>query len=339
MPLKAPYPSNTAAVGGRPTVSVDVPITSVFLFLYILAAIGHMTILQINLRRGHKFLMSGLLFGFCMARIVTCIMRIVWAGYPTNVRVAIAAGIFVSAGVLILFLINLLFAQRIVRAAHPHFGWHRALHWTFIVLYVLIVVMLIVVITATVQSFYTLNPNTHRIDRDLELTAATYFMFVAFLPFPLVIIGLIVPRKTRVEKFGSGRWRTKIWILLIASTLLLLGSAFRAGTSFKNPRPIQHPAWYHAKWCFYFFDFTTEIIVVYLYLLLRVDRRFHIPNGSKGPGDYVREDGAEDEEKRKPESAYSMQRILPAEEVFDDKEPEHERGSKDVERNARPGSS
>lgn len=338
MPVKAPYPPKTAAVGGRPTVSVDVPIASVFLFLYILAAVGNMTILQINLRRGHKFLMSGLLFGFCMARIVTCIMRIVWACYPTDVRVAIAAMIFVSAGVLILFLINLLFAQRIVRAAHPHFGWHRALHWAFIVLYALIVVMLVVVITATVQSFYTLNPNTHRIDRDLQLTAATYLMFVAFLPFPLVIIGLIVPRKTRVEKFGSGRWRTKIWILLITSTFLLLGSAFRAGTSFKNPRPIQHPAWYHAKWCFYFFDFTTEIIVVYLYLLLRVDRRFHIPDGSKGPGDYVREDGTE-KEKKKPESAHSMQRILSEEEVFDDKEPDNERGSKDVERNARPGSS
>ena len=338
MPLKAPYPPTTASVGGRPTVSVDVPTTSVFLFLYILAAAGHMTILQINLRRGHKFLMSGLLFGFCMARVVTCIMRIVWACYPTNVRVAIAATIFVSAGVLLLFLINLLFAQRIVRAAHPHFGWHRALHWVFIVLYVLIVVMLVVVITATVQSFYTLNPNTHRIDRDLQLTAATYFMFVAFLPFPLVIVGLIVPRKTRVEKFGSGRWRTKIWVLLTASTFLLLGTAFRAGTSFKNPRPIQHPAWYHAKWCFYFFDFTTEIIVVYLYLLLRVDRRFYIPNGSKGPGDYVREAGVE-EEKKKPESARNMRLISSEEDCFDDKEPENERGSKDVEKNARPSSS
>jgi Protein of unknown function (DUF3112) len=163
-------------------------------------------------------------------------------------------------------------------------------------------------------------------------------MFVAFLPFPLVIIGLIVHRKTRVEKFGFGRWRTKIWILLTASTLLLLGSAFRAGTSFKNPRPIQHPAWYHAKWCFYFFDFTTEIIVIYLYLLLRVDRRFYIPDGSKSPGDYVREGGTE-EEKKKPESAHSTRRILSEEEVFDDKEPEYERGSNDVEKKARPGSS
>ena len=42
---------------------LDVPITSVFLFLFILAAIGHMTIFQINKRQGHKFVMSvGFLF-------------------------------------------------------------------------------------------------------------------------------------------------------------------------------------------------------------------------------------------------------------------------------------
>lgn len=33
-----------------------------------------MTIFQINKRRGHKFLMSGLMFGFCMARTLTMIL-------------------------------------------------------------------------------------------------------------------------------------------------------------------------------------------------------------------------------------------------------------------------
>ena len=69
-----------------------------------------------------------------------------------------------------------------------------------------------------------------------------------------------------------------------------------------------------------------------------MDRRFYIPDGSKGPGDYVREGGTE-EEKKKPESAHSTRRILSEEEVFDDKEPEYERGSNDVEKKARPGSS
>jgi hypothetical protein len=328
--MHAPYPPRNAAVGGRPNIGVDVPVSAVFLFLFIVGAATHMTIFQLNRRKGHKFIMSALTFGFCMARIVTMIMRIVAACYPHDVQVAIAAQIFVSAGVLILFLINLIFAQRILRAAHPHFGWHRALSITFKVLYALIAAMLVMVITATVQSYYTLNPNTLKIDRDLQLTAGTYLMVVAFLPIPMTVLGLIVPRKTRVEKFGSGRWRTKVQILLASATLLTLGAAFRAGTNFKNPRPANDPAWYQAKWCFYFFNFTVEIVVVYLYALVRVDRRFHIPNGSKGPGDYTRSTSTQDE-KNRPTSTGSDFRIMSEEEVFDDRSPIETHVPKDEE--------
>lgn len=317
--MHAPYPPRVAAVGGRPNTSVDVPVSAVFLFLFVVGAATHMTIFQLNNRKGHKFIMSAMTFGFCMARIVTMIMRIVAACYPHDVQIAIAAQIFVSAGVLILFLINLIFAQRILRAAHPHFGWHKALSITFKVLYALIGAMLVMVITATVQSYYTLSPNTHKIDRDLQLTAGTYLMVVSFLPIPMVIIGLVVPRKTRVEKFGLGRWRTKVAILLTSATLLSLGAAFRAGTNFKNPRPVDDPAWYQAKWCFYFFNFTIEIIVVYLYALVRVDRRFHIPNGSKGPGAYSRQTASEKDDR--PNSMGSTMRVMSEEEVFDDASP------------------
>ncbi|KPI39174.1 uncharacterized protein AB675_4546 [Cyphellophora attinorum] len=257
----APYPPHYSSLGGRPTLGLDVPITSVFLLLFIIGAAGHMTIFQINRRRGHKFIMSALTFGFCMARILASTLRIVWACYPNDVSIAIAAQIFVAAGVLILFLINLIFAQRMLRAAHPHFGWHKALSRCFLVLYVLIGAMLCMVITATVQSFYTLNPHTLHIDKILQQTAGVYLMVVAFLPIPMVIIGLVVPRKTRLEKFGTGRWRTKIAILLTSSTLLTLGAAFRAGTNFKDPRPINDPAWYQSKACFYLFDFTVEVLV------------------------------------------------------------------------------
>lgn len=319
--MHAPYPPKTAAVGGRPTVGVDVPITAVFLFLFMIGAAGHMTIFQINKRRGHKFVMSAMTFGFCMARIVTMIMRIVWACYPNDVQIAIAAMIFVSAGVLILFIINLIFAQRVLRAAHPHFGWHKVLSKIFLGLYILVGLMLATVITATVQSFYTLSKNIHQIDRDLQLAAGTYLLFIAFLPIPMVVLGFVVPRKTRVEKFGKGRWRTKIAILLTSAALLTTGAGFRIGTSFMNPRPVNDPAWYHAKWCFYFFNFTIEIVVVYLYILVRVDRRFHIPNGSKGPGDYL-QDQVGGEKVERPTSGGSDTLVLSEEEVFDDVQPE-----------------
>jgi Protein of unknown function (DUF3112) len=314
-----PYTPRGALTGGVPSLGVDVPISAVFLVLFIGSAVGHMTILQLNQRKGHKFIMSGLMFGFSMARIVTMVMRIVWATRPTNVRVAIAAQIFTSAGVLLLFLINLIFAQRIIRAAHPHFGWHKALSNALHLLYGLIVVVLVMVITTTVQSFYTLNANTRRIDRDVQLAASTYLMFVAFLPLPMIILGLIVPRKTRVEKFGSGRWRTKIYILLASAVLLCLGAAFRCGTAWMTPRLRDNPAWYHAKWCYYVFNFVIEAIVVYLYIAVRVDRRFHVPNGSKRAGDYSGRNKQHDKDSLGSESPVET-RILSEEEVFDDDE-------------------
>ena len=71
-----PYPSTTAGIGGLPTINEDVPITAIFLTIYLSFAVANMTILQLNNRRGHKFLFSGMLFGFSMSRIMTCIIRI-----------------------------------------------------------------------------------------------------------------------------------------------------------------------------------------------------------------------------------------------------------------------
>lgn len=310
MPPNPPYPATTAGLGGLPSVDVDVPICTVFLVLFILGAISHMFLFQTNKKRGHKFLMSGMLFGFCMARIMSCTLRIVWATRQQNIRLAIAAQVFVAAGVILLFLINLIFAQRIIRAAHPHSGWHPAFAWFFHAIYVIIVVSLIMLITSVVQSFYTLNSNTKRIDRDIMLYGQTMFAVIGFLPIPLVIGGLIIPRETRVEKFGSGRFRTKIAILLTSTTILCLGAAFRAGTNYMTPRPATNPAWYHSKACFYIFNFTVEIIVILLYVVVRVDQRFWVPNGARAAGDYSR--------KAADEKNANELRIMPEEEVFDD---------------------
>ena len=313
-PQHAPYAPTTAGLGGSPTKTLDDPITAVFLFLFLLGAIAHMTILQINQRRGKKFLMSGMLFGFCMARITACVMRLVWSTHLTNVSIAIAAQVFVAAGVILLFVINLIFAQRILRASHPHWAWAKWFSWAFKLYYISIVVALAALITCTVQSFYTLSHNTRRIDRDVQLFGSTYFAVAAFLPIPLVFLRVILPKKQEhVEKFGEGRFRTKIRILLFSSVILTLGAAFRAGTAYL-PRPRNDPAWYHSKVCFYLFDFTVEIIVVFLYVVLRVDKRFHVPNGSHAPGDYSGKNiGSEGPERR----TSWADRVMDEEQVFD----------------------
>lgn len=310
-----------AGLGGQPTTSLDDPIIAVFLVLFIIGAVMHMTILQVNLRRGKKFLMSGMLFGFCMARIAANVLRLVWSTHPRNISVAIAAQIFVAAGVLVLFIVNLIFAQRIIRASHPEFAWSRWFSIAFIVYYASIVIMIIALITCTVQSFYTLNTNTHRIDRQVQLVGVTYFTVAAFLPIPLMVLCYLLPRSTRVDKFGHGRFRSKIEIVLFTSLILTLGAAFRAGIAYV-PRPAATPAWYHSKACFYIFNFTIEIVVVYLFAFMRVDKRFHVPNGSSRAGDYVRDNGRERvNEESQPRNV--LDRVITnEEEFFDDGEEE-----------------
>ncbi|OAP64848.1 hypothetical protein AYL99_00820 [Fonsecaea erecta] len=221
-PPGTPYQPQTVNVGEVPTVDVDVPICSVLMFLFLDGAVCHMTILQINLSRGHKFLMSGILFGF------------LWAVYPEVTQIAIAAAVFVPIGVLLLFFVHLIFAQRILRASHPHLGRDKAISTTFKILYGLIVVMLAIIITATVDSFV-LKPNAHSTILGLTIAAVTYFLILSFLPIPIVILSLVIPRKTRVEKVGSGCWWSKVAVLLTSSVLLCLRSSFRASMTHKDP--------------------------------------------------------------------------------------------------------
>ncbi|KAL2113180.1 hypothetical protein VUR80DRAFT_5087 [Thermomyces stellatus] len=280
-----PYPPRVASLGGQPTPSVDDPICGVFLFLFVCGAVLNMTIFQINRRRGHKFILSALCFGFCMARTVTCIMRIVWASRPNNVNIAIASNVFNAAGVLILFIVNLVLAQRLLRAYHPRFGWHRVVSYAYIFLYFSVIALLIMVITATVRSFFTLDPGILDICRKIQLFSGTYLAVLAFLPIPIVLLAATWPRRDRPENFGTGRLRTKVLLVLFTSTILAFGAGFRVGGNY-DTRPINAPGWFHHKAAFYCVNFVIEVIVVYLYALMRFDRRFHIPNGSSAPGHY-----------------------------------------------------
>ncbi|MCJ1224894.1 hypothetical protein MMC12_001541 [Toensbergia leucococca] len=332
-PLHAPYPPTTSSLGGVPTTSLDVPITAVFLLLYLLGAISHMTIFQLNMRRDRKFIISGMMFGFCCMRVVTCIMRIVWATRPENVSIAIAAEIFVAVGVVIAFVVNMNFAQRILRASHPRSFWHPVVSASFVACYALIVVSIFMLVFCTVQSFYTLNNNTKRIDRDVQLYGQTYFAIISFMPIPLVIGGIILPHK--VEQFGSGRFRTKIGILLAATTLLCLGASFRVGTNYITPRPANNPAWYQSKACFYVFNFTVEILVIWLYIIVRVDHRFFVPRGASRPGDYLAGRGHPVKDVEKGERTM-VTRIMSEEEVFDDEPKSLEKGSEGSESSPSP---
>lgn len=287
-PSGPPYRPQIWALGGVSEKHIDIPVSAVFIFLFLCGAATHMTLFQLNKKRGHKFLFNLFLFIFCMARVATNVLRIASTSLPSNNNLAIAASIFVAAGVLIIFIVNLLFAQRILRSMHPRIGWHPVISIAFKVLYGLVACTLVVVITATVQSFFTLRPRTRKIDRSLQLYGSTLFAVISFLPILIIAISLALPRRSTPEKFGQGRLRTQILTLVVGTLLVSLGATFRCGTSWKHPVPFSQPRpTYFSKACFYIFNFTVEIMVVYFYAIMRVDLRFWIPNGAQGPGSYT----------------------------------------------------
>lgn len=239
-----------------------------------------------------------------MARIVTCTLRIASLCLPTNISLAIAASIFVAAGVLIAYVVNIIWAQRILRATHPKLGWHPVTRIFFKVIYALIGITLAVTITAVVQNFYTLRPRTKFIDHALQLYGQTFLAVISSLPILIVGLALALPRKTPLEKFGHGKHSTKIAVLLTGTTLVTLGTWYRCGTSWQTPVPRSQPLpGYFAKPCFYIFNFGVEILLLYLYAIMRMDLRFHVPNGAKGPGDYAITTAVELDEERGEEAS------------------------------------
>lgn len=255
-----------------------------------------MSLFQLNLRRAHKFVFSVLLFGFSMARITALAVRLAWSHHGSNPSIAIAASVLTAAGVLLLFVVNLLFALRVVRAYHPVFGWGRGVSWGFRGLVASVIGVLVMVIVASVHLVFTADMAARGRDRKVQLFAATYLAVTAFLPIPVVLAAWATAGGKVKEKFGRGSFRAKMGLLLGTSALLTLGAAFRAGTAFLAPRPLGDPGWWHSKVAFYIFNFGIEVVVTWAYGLARFDRRFHVPDGCKGPGDYSGKIGKDEED-------------------------------------------
>jgi hypothetical protein len=281
-------------LGGTPTIVPDVPLAVIFLILYLIFGVIHIKIFKGNKHRGHKFIFNGAILGLCKIRIITMSLRIAWSNYPRNVGLAIAANIFVYIGTIILYGVNWFFVQRIVRAQHARLGWstpYRIFHRGGLVLLIASLLMLVV---SQIWGFFTRDQSKLDAFHVLFVIAQTYLTVFCFAPVVLVGISLLVPR-TEVQKFGAGRLRYSIIILLISVSILSIGQIFRCVLAWIPPTPlvdVQRHAidlpWYLTKGSFYCFNFVTEIFVVIMFAVVRVDLRFYVPNGARKSGDYSR---------------------------------------------------
>lgn len=133
--------------------------------------------------------------------------------------------------------------------------------------------------------FFALDTRVLDVARGLLLFGICYATFLSILPILLVPPAAIIPNTSPVEKFALGRFRTKIIVLLSSSALLSTGAIIRLLTAI-NPRPANHPGKIDSKEIFYTTGFMLEIIIVIVFAIVRIDLRFWVPNGCKGPGDY-----------------------------------------------------
>ena len=230
------------------------------------------------------------MFGFCMGRVGTHVLRIAWATRPKNVRVAIAALIFTNIGVLVVYVVILLLALRVFRATHPQLGWNRRLSKTLTVSYVLLLGAILLVIAFTILTFYTLNPTLRSVALWIQRSAILYMLLFNIASLSLLLLSWLQPRAQDNENFGTGSMGSKLIVLGVAIFFTVFIAGFRTGTAWSAARLASDAAWYDSKAAFYVIIFGLEVIIVYLFLFTRFDRRFWVPNGSKKPGDYSRID-------------------------------------------------
>ncbi|RMZ21950.1 hypothetical protein D0859_14035 [Hortaea werneckii] len=297
-PSGPPYlPSGVALVGGRPTVDVDVPILAILLLLYCGGAIGNATMLLRNRKRGHFFPMSMAMFGFCMSRIATCSVRIAWAAHPLNANLAIASTIFAAVGILVVFVIVLLLAQRILRATHPKLGWSTTVSGSLKATYFGLFLAIVLVIAFTILSYFTLDSNLRNIAMWIQRAGILYMLLFILIGPWLVLLSLILPPPTEFaipDNFGVRSSMVSKYVVLGVTmffTLFIIG--FRMGTAWAEARPASDPAWWEGIAAYYIIEYGFEVVIIYWLLLARFDQKFWIPNKSHGPGDYSRKTALE----------------------------------------------
>jgi hypothetical protein len=207
-------------------------------------------------------------------------LRIAVSAHPLNISLAIAADVFLTAGVALPIAINLIFAQRLFRASHPNAGFSAFWCSLFRFCYALIPLMVLFEILSTIMLYETLDSSVLLSFTTLKQFADVVFVIIAFLPLGIMNFSFAIPGSRVIEKFGTGKTRSKVAILALSSTLLFLGVVFKTAVAF-NVRPQDNPDWFNSTTWFYVTNFLIEIFVVYLYAIVRVDQRFFVPNRRK----------------------------------------------------------
>jgi hypothetical protein len=185
----------------------------------------------------------------------------------------------------VIFAINMVLTQRILRAIHPKIFWHPATSTFFTLLLVSVPFFIIFNIAVLTASFFVTTASGAKATKDLLFFGSSWNLFLCVFPLLTLSTFAVLPPPTPIEKFGTGRFRTKLVMLVYSSATLFIGAVVRLIAAAQS-HPINDPGQVDTKTIFYLTGFMLEIFVVVLFAAARFDLRFHIPNGCTGPGQY-----------------------------------------------------
>lgn len=215
-----------------------------------------------------------------------------WAVNPNSVSLASSTQIFVYAGVVILLLTNLFFAQRLVRAQHPKFGWRKSFSLPIGLWALLCCIAVFLLIVGIVVQAYLHDAFSQQSAQDIQLFCNIIFTITAILPIPIVGISSIAKshptlKPKPIDNFGKGSLNRKMVIIFFSATILSIGAIYRASITLMDPVPAgENIPWYFTHASFYLFNFTLEFLLITLWLVVRIDAQFIIPDGANGPMTY-----------------------------------------------------
>lgn len=115
--------------------------------------------------------------------------------------------------------------------------------------------------------------------------AQTYFLLIN-VEAGLLLVYAYMKKSGEYDRYGKGSWGSKVVVLGTTIALATIEAGFRFGTAW-SPAPLaSDPAWWDSKAAFYCFNFVIDILLLTVYLVMRIDRGFHVPNKADGSGSY-----------------------------------------------------
>lgn len=189
-----------------------------------------------------------------------------------------------SPSAVIIFAVNLIFAQRLVRAMHPFFGWSLAFgYFSWFLILSIPVVTIMNLVAISVRFFGGDNLKRQEVAGEFLKFGSTWNVMLVLMPLMWMFLASALPGPP-VENFGRGEIRSKAALLVFSAVMMAAGAILRLAAAMNHDVTASSPLL--SRTVFYLTGFMLELLTVAAYAYFRIDLLFYIPTGAKGPGDY-----------------------------------------------------